>query len=328
MKIGLIGLGRIGQVHLESLGAIDGVEVVCVSDIDETLCQQTVNKFNIPTYTLTYEELVSDPEVQAVWVCSPSNLHYTHVSTCLSNNKLVFCEKPLEIDVEKIKTLINKYPNINKRLMVGFNRRFDPNFSFVKNNIQKIGKPTILKITSRDPQPPSIDYIKSSGGIFMDMTIHDFDMASFLVGAKPISIFATGSVNYDSQFIGIDIDTALVTIKFENGVICNIDNSRKCTYGYDQRLEFLGDQGMLSAENEKEHQATFFNSTGLESSLCKDFFIDRYTQAYFIENQSFVQCAQKNIEFPVTAKDALIALQLAQAANLSLKHNKVIHLND
>lgn len=328
MKIGLIGLGRIGQVHLESLGAIDGVEVVCVSDINETLCQQTVNKFNIPTYTLTYEELVSDPEVQAVWVCSPSNLHYTHVTACLSNNKLVFCEKPLEIDSEKIQQLIDQFPDINKRLMVGFNRRFDPNFSFVKNNIQKIGKPTILKITSRDPQPPPIDYIKNSGGIFMDMTIHDFDMASFMVGAKPISIYATGGVNYNPAFTGIDIDTALITIKFENGVVCNIDNSRKCAYGYDQRLEFLGDQGMLSAENEKEHQASLFNSSGLQSALCKDFFIDRYTQAYSIENQTFIKCVQKNIEFPVTADDALIALQLSQAANDSLNQNKVINLND
>ena len=328
MKIGLIGLGRIGQVHLESLGAIDGVEVVCVSDIDEILCQQTVNKFNIPTYTLTYEELVSDPEVQAVWVCSPSNLHFTHVTASLTNNKLVFCEKPLEIDIEKIKQLIDQFPDINKRLMVGFNRRFDPNFSFVKNNIQKIGKPTILKITSRDPQPPPIDYIKNSGGIFMDMTIHDFDMASFMVGAKPISIYATGGVNYNPAFTGIDIDTALITIKFENGVVCNIDNSRKCAYGYDQRLEFLGDQGMLSAENEKEHQASLFNSSGLQSALCKDFFIDRYTQAYSIENQTFIKCVQKNIEFPVTADDALIALQLAQASNDSLKQNKVIHLND
>ena len=328
MKVGIIGLGRIGQVHLESLSNISEVEIVFVSDIDETLCMETSKKYNILKYSLNYEDLVSDLEVQAVWVCSPSNLHFTHVSACLSNNKLVFCEKPLEIDDEKIKTLINKYPNINKRLMVGFNRRFDPNFSFVKDNIHKIGKPTILKITSRDPQPPSIDYIKSSGGIFMDMTIHDFDMASFLVGAKPISIFATGSVNYDPQFIGIDIDTTLITIKFENGVICNIDNSRKCTYGYDQRLEFLGDQGMLSADNVKNHHASLFNSSGLQSSLCKDFFIDRYTQAYFIENQSFVHCAQNNNEFPVTAEDALNALKFAQAANLSLKQNKVINLND
>ena len=328
MKVGIIGLGRIGQVHLESLSNISEVEIVFVSDIDETLCMETSKKYNILKYSLNYEDLVSDLEVQAVWVCSPSNLHFTHVSACLSNNKLVFCEKPLEIDDEKIKTLINKYPNINKRLMVGFNRRFDPNFSFVKDNIHKIGKPTILKITSRDPQPPSIDYIKSSGGIFMDMTIHDFDMASFLVGAKPISIFATGSVNYDPQFIGIDIDTTLITIKFENGVICNIDNSRKCTYGYDQRLEFLGDQGMLSADNVKNHHASLFNSSGLQSSLCKDFFIDRYTQAYFIENQSFVHCAQNNNEFPVTAEDALNALKFAQVANLSLKQNKVIHLND
>jgi myo-inositol 2-dehydrogenase/D-chiro-inositol 1-dehydrogenase len=122
--------------------------------------------------------------------------------------------------------------------MVGFNRRFDPNFSFIKKNILKIGKPTILKIISRDPQPPPIDYIKSSGGIFMDMTIHDFDMACFMIGAKPFSIYATGSVNYNPEFKGIDIDTALITIKFENGVLCNIDNSRKCFYGYDQRLEF------------------------------------------------------------------------------------------
>ena len=211
--------------------------------------------------------------------------------------------------------------------MVGFNRRFDPNFSFVKNNIKKIGKPTILKITSRDPQPPPIDYIKSSGGIFMDMTIHDFDMAYFMIGAKPFSVYATGSVNYNPEFKGIDIDTALITIKFENGVVCNIDNSRKCAYGYDQRLEFLGDQGMLSVENEKVHHGSIFNSSGLQSALCKDFFIDRYIKAYSIENQTFIQCAKNNVEFPVTAEDALIALKLAQAAKLSLDQNKVVNLN-
>lgn len=327
MKIGLIGLGRIGQVHLKSLSTIEDVDIVCVSDIDQTVCQKIIKKFNIPKYTLTYEDLVSDPQVEAVWVCSPSNLHFIHVTACLKNNKLVFCEKPLEIDVEKIKQIIDQYPDIHKKLMVGFNRRFDPNFSFVKMNVLKIGKPTILKIISRDPQPPSIDYIKSSGGIFMDMTIHDFDMASFMVGAKPISIYATGSVNYNTEFKGIDIDTALITIKFENGVVCNIDNSRKCTYGYDQRLEFLGDQGMLSVENEKVHHVSIFNSSGLQSALCKDFFIDRYIQAYSIENQKFIQCAKNNIEFPVTDQDALIALKLAKAAKLSLDQNKVISLN-
>lgn len=327
MKIGLIGLGRVGQVHLKSLSTIEDVDIVCVSDIDESVCQETTKKFNIPKYTLTYEDLVSDPEVDAVWVCSPSNFHFTHVTACLRNNKLVFCEKPLEIDVEKIKQLIDQFPDINKRLMVGFNRRFDPNFSFVKNNIKKIGKPTILKITSRDPQPPPIDYIKSSGGIFVDMTIHDFDMAYFMIGAKPFSVYATGSVNYNPEFKEIDIDTALITIKFENGVVCNIDNSRKCAYGYDQRLEFLGDQGMLSVENEKVHNGSIFNSSGLQSALCKDFFIDRYIKAYSIENQTFIQCAKNNVEFPVTAEDALIALKLAQAAKLSLDQNKVINLN-
>ena len=327
MKIGLIGLGRVGQVHLKSLSAIEDVDIVCVCDIDQTVCKQIIKKFNIPKYTLSYEDLVSDPQVEAVWVCSPSNLHFTHVTACLRNNKLVFCEKPLEVDFEKIKQIIDQYPDINKKLMVGFNRRFDPNFSFIKKNILKIGKPTILKITSRDPQPPPIDYIKSSGGIFMDMTIHDFDMACFMIGAKPFSIYATGSVNYNPEFKGIDIDTALITIKFENGVLCNIDNSRKCSYGYDQRLEFLGDQGMLSAENEKVHHGSIFNSSGLQSALCKDFFIDRYIKAYSIENQTFIQCAKNNVEFPVTAEDALIALKLAQAAKLSLDQNKVINLN-
>ena len=327
MKIGLIGLGRVGKVHLKSLSTIEDVDIVCVSDIDQTVCQEITKKFNIPKYTLNYEDLVSDSQVEAVWVCSPSNLHFTHVTACLGNKKLVFCEKPLEVDVEKIQQIIDQYPDIHKKLMVGFNRRFDPNFSFIKTNILKIGKPTILKITSRDPQPPPIDYIKSSGGIFIDMTIHDFDMAYFMTGAKPISIYATGSVNYNPEFKGIDIDTALITIKFENGVVCNIDNSRKCAYGYDQRLEFLGDQGMLSAENEKVHHGSVFNSSGLQSALCKDFFIDRYIKAYSIENQTFIQCAKNNVEFPVTAEDALIALKLARAAKLSLDQNKVINLD-
>ena len=324
MNIGIIGLGRIGEVHLKAIQQTEGVQVVAVSDIDKDYGQQVATNNNISYFFTDFQELIDHKEVEAVWVCSPSSLHYLHVTEALKNNKYVFCEKPLEIDLEKIHAIINNFPNIDKRLMVGFNRRFDPDFEHAKQNISIIGKPTIIKITSRDPAPPPLEYIKISGGIFMDMTIHDLDMARFMANSEVTEVYAIGNVNYMPEMKGIDIDTALITMKFKNGIICNIDNSRVSAYGYDQRLEIHGSEGMIQVGNKKMNQCMVYGNQAIESSVLENFFLDRYQDAYKKEVAVFKDCVINKKKFPSTAFDALKALELAEACGRSIKENKVI----
>ncbi len=326
MKVAVLGLGRIGQVHIQALQNIPDITIISVSDIDEKTCKIVSEKYNIPTYTTEYSDIINNKKIDAVWVCSPSNLHYLHVNEALKKGKYVFCEKPLETDKKRIQNLLNDFKNIDKRLMVGFNRRFDQNFSYVKNHISKIGKPTILKITSRDPTPPPISYVSASGGIFMDMTIHDLDMALFMINSSVKEVYATGAVNYVPEMKGIDLDTALITLTFENGVICNIDNSRKSVYGYDQRLEILGDQGMLSVNNKKVNQCEFSGSNDIRQSVLENFFLERYKDSYLNECHTFYQCYKNNTTFPVTARDALNALVLAEACKQSVHEKRGVLL--
>ena len=328
MNIGIIGLGRIGLVHLEALQRVKSAKIVAVSDIDEKRCREVVETYQIPNYYLEAEEITTHPEVDAVWVCSPSNLHHLHVCQALSHNKFVFCEKPLETTIPKIKDIIAKFSDLERRLMVGFNRRFDPHFAHLQANLKQIGKPTILKITSRDPAPPPLSYIKSSGGIYKDMTIHDFDMARFIAQSEVEEVFATGQVNYLPEIEGLDLDTTLVTLKFENGLICNIDNSRLSVYGYDQRLEIHGAKGMLQADNQKIHNCTLYSDANIGTSLLQNFFLDRYKAAYLQEAVVFFDCIASDKPFPVGAEDALKALILAEACSLSVKEKRVVYIGE
>lgn len=327
MNVGIIGLGRIGKVHIAAIQKVKGLTIVSISDIDEERCREIASEYDIPNYTKSFSDIVTDKNIDALWICSPSKLHYQQVSEALQNNKYVFCEKPLETDVSKIKKLINDFPDLNNRLMVGFNRRFDSEFMNAKENLSKIGKTTIVKITSRDPVAPPLDYVKVSGGIFKDMMIHDFDMARFIVGDEVAEVYATGSVNYVENMEGIDVDTALVTLKFKNGVICNIDNSRQSVHGYDQRLEVLGTDGLILVDNKKVNQNNIYTKLGKQSSVYQYFFLERYADAYVSEAQVFIACITDNKEFSATAYDALKALELSEACNSSLLEKRVISLN-
>jgi myo-inositol 2-dehydrogenase/D-chiro-inositol 1-dehydrogenase len=324
MKIGIIGLGRIGKVHLEAIQKIAGLKVVAVSDIDEKYCNQIAEENQIPYSCVNYKKLIANKEVEAVWICSPSKLHHEQVSEALTHNKYVFCEKPLEVEIDKIKSLIKNFSDIDKRLMVGFNKRFDSEFIEAKNNIDKIGKPTIVKITSRDPAPPPLAYLKISGGIFKDMAIHDFDMARFMIEDEVVEVFATGNVNFIDGIDAFDVDTSMVTLKFKNGVICTIDNSRQSAYGYDQRLEILGTSGMLQVNNKEVNRNTYYTEQGKQSSVFENFFLERYADAYEKEARIFLKCIVEKREFPATAYDALKALELAEACNKSLLEKRVI----
>ena len=328
MNIGIIGLGRIGMVHLKAIEQINNVKTVAVSDVNEQLCKETAKRLNIAHYYTDFESIVSNKKIDAVWVCSPSDLHYTHVSEALKNGKYVFCEKPLEVKIGKIQSLLDMYSDIDRRLMIGFNRRFDPDFSFLKQNITTLGKPTIIKITSRDPTfPPDIQgYLDTSGGIFKDMTIHDLDMARFISESEVEYVCAVGAINYEKAIQGKDVDTSLVTLKFKNDILCTIDNSRVSAYGYDQRLEVHGYGGMICASNHKVNQCTVYSKESVSSSVFKNFFLERYEKAYQNQINAFYNSVEQAKEFPVTAYDALKALEIAEACGKSLKENRMVRL--
>jgi len=327
MNVGIIGLGRIGKVHLRAIRQVPGLEVIGVCTGTDISKEEILTQYQIPTLYQDYKEMIQDDRIQIVWVCSPSNLHYDHVSFALQHQKYVFCEKPLETSIEKIKTLIGEFEHIESRLMVGFNRRFDKEFDTVKQNLPKIGTPTLLKITSRDPAPPEhfYEFSKSSGGLFKDMTIHDLDMARYMTGSEVQELQVFAGVNYAPEIKDIDVDTAIINIKFKNGVLCNIDNSRVCAYGYDQRLEIFGDQGMLQVNNQELNRTKFFDGDAVSSSVYKDFFIDRYADAYQREAEVFVDCISNAKPFPVSAGDALKALEISEMCLQSLRENKIIY---
>ena len=272
---------------------------------------------------------LTDPGIKAIIICSPTNTHLEYIEAAAKAGKHIFCEKPLEMTVAKIEQIKAIVETHHVKLQVGFNRRFDANFMRVQNMVKagKIGQPHILKITSRDPGPPPIEYIKISGGLFMDMTIHDFDMARFIVGSEVVEVFAKGEVLVDKAIADAgDIDTAIITLKFENGCIGVIDNSRKAVYGYDQRAEIFGSKGMSSIGNNYPDTQILFDENGRHAALPLNFFMERYTEAYCNEMRDFVNAIKENKKVPVDYFDALMATKIAIAAKQSMEENRPIRI--
>lgn len=331
IKIGIIGIGRMGQIHLDNLmQKFSEVEVVAISDINEE-ARQWAEKYTISKFYSDYQDLISDQEVNTVVICSPTNQHAENIIAAAQAGKNIFCEKPMDLSIQTATKVLQIVEKAGVKFMLGFNRRFDPNFMKIKGLIEegKVGDPQIVKITSRDPAPPPIDYIKSSGGMFLDMTIHDFDMARFMVSSKVISIFAVGRNLVDPN-IGIagDIDTAVVTITFDSGAIATIDNSRQAVYGYDQRLEVFGSEGMAGTENNKSDNHYYYNKKGQSESLPLYFFMDRYILSYFNEIKAFIDCIVHDEVPKVGGQDGLISLAMGWAANTSMRENRVVMLKE
>jgi myo-inositol 2-dehydrogenase/D-chiro-inositol 1-dehydrogenase len=331
IKIGIIGIGRMGQIHLDNLmQKFSEVEVVAISDINEE-ARQWAEKYTISKFYSDYQDLISDQEVNTVVICSPTNQHAENIIAAAQAGKNIFCEKPMDLSIQTATKVLQIVEKAGVKFMLGFNRRFDPNFMKIKGLIEegKVGDPQIVKITSRDPAPPPIDYIKSSGGMFLDMTIHDFDMARFMVSSKVISIFAVGRNIVDPN-IGIagDIDTAVVTITFDSGAIATIDNSRQAVYGYDQRLEVFGSEGMAGTENNKSDNHYYYNKKGQSESLPLYFFMDRYILSYFNEIKAFIDCIVHDEVPKVGGQDGLISLAMGWAANTSMRENRVVMLKE
>jgi myo-inositol 2-dehydrogenase/D-chiro-inositol 1-dehydrogenase len=322
INVGVIGAGRIGRVHAENLAyRIPGVKLVAIADVIVDAAKKLAADLGVPTALKDHQAIMQDKQIDAVVICSSTDTHAQMIEEAAAAGKHIFCEKPIALDLLKIDHALQAVDKAGIKLQVGFNRRFDPSFKRVRDLVAKgeLGAPHILRITSRDPAPPPIGYVRVSGGIFFDMTIHDFDMARYLMGSEVVEVYAVGGVRVDPA-IGQagDIDTAVVTLCFENGAYGTIDNSRQAVYGYDQRVEVLGSGGLLAAENPARDSHIHANAEGVHTARPPDFFLQRYAEAFVAEMQAFVDSIHEGLEPLVTGKDGRAAVVLAMAAQRSL----------
>ncbi len=330
IRVGVIGAGRIGKIHTENIKFyIPDAEVKAVSDIDIEGIRVWAENLGIPKIVSDYKEILKDPEIDAVLICSSTDTHSRITIEAAEAGKHIFCEKPIDYDLTRIDAALKAVEKAGVKFQVGFNRRFDHNFKKVRDMIQegKIGDPHIIKITSRDPAPPPIEYVKVSGGMFLDMTIHDFDMARYLSGSEVEEVYVNGAVLVD-EAIGEagDVDTAVITLKFKNGAIGVIDNSRKAAYGYDQRVEVFGSKGCVTASNDTPTTAVLSTEEGVVSDKPKYFFLERYTESFVTEVKCFIEAIVKDTPTPVEGIDGLKPVLIGLAAKKSLEEGIPVKL--
>lgn len=327
VRFGLIGAGRIGQVHAMAVQGVPGARITEVVDVFPEAAKKVADKYGAKVVTL--DEMFASPHVDAFIIASSTDTHAPLLERCAAVGKPVFCEKPIDLSYERAQACSAAVKESGITCMLGFNRRFDPQFAFLKSQMEAgtIGKLETLIITSRDPSPPPAEYIKVSGGLFRDMMIHDFDMARWLLGEEPTKLYATGSVLVDPA-IGAagDVDTASVTLTTASGAIAIITNSRRATYGYDQRIEAFGEKGMLQAGNQIENTVKFAGAEGVTGAKPQLFFLERYADAYRIELTHFVDSLQQGSKPATSEQDGLAALRLADAAVESLKTGQPVNL--
>ena len=330
--IGVIGAGRIGQLHIQHIAQnIPETELIAICGSNISDVESLAEQFNVPIATTDYGPLLTNPRIDAVLVASSTDTHVEISQAAAKAGKHIFCEKPIALDLQQIDETLAIVDAAGVKFQIGFNRRFDASFRRVREAVAtgEIGEPHIVRITSRDPAPPPIEYVKVSGGIFLDMTIHDFDMARYLIGDEVVEVYATGGVRVDPR-IGEagDIDTAVITLRFQNGVIGTIDNSREAVYGYDQRVEVFGSKGMVTAENPPTDTVTFSSHNGIRAASPPYFFIERYKLAYLAELQTFFACIQEDTTPPVTGVDGRAPVVMGFAALKSLRENRPVLLSE
>ncbi|MBQ9114475.1 MAG: inositol 2-dehydrogenase [Clostridia bacterium] len=333
IKIGIIGAGRIGKVHAESvMRFVKNATVKAIADPymnDATIAW--AKEMGINEIYTDYHKILEDKDIEIVLICSSTDTHSKISLEAISAGKHIFCEKPIDHDVNKIKEVMEALKNSNVKYQVGFNRRFDHNFMAAREAVKagKIGDLNILKICSRDPGAPPVSYIKVSGGIFLDMTIHDFDMVRFMSGDEVEEVYAIGGVLVDPA-IGEagDIDTAIITLKLKSGALAVIDNCRRATYGYDQRVEAFGSLGQVAIGNDTDSLAVISNADGVTAEKPKLFFLERYMGAYTAEVNSFIQAVQNDTPTEVNVIDGLKPVLIGLAAKLSLKENRPVKIKE
>ena len=329
VRFGLLGAGRIGKVHARAVTGNPDASLVAVADAVPAAAEAIAAQYGCEVRSIEAIEAASD--IDAVVICTPTDTHAELIERFCRAGKAIFCEKPIDLDVERVRACLEVVTETNGKLMVGFNRRFDPHFLAVRKAIDdgRIGTVEMVTITSRDPGAPPLDYIRRSGGIFRDMTIHDFDMARFLLGEEPVSVSATATVLVDPA-IGAagDYDSVSVILQTASGRQAIISNSRRATYGYDQRIEVLGSKGMAAAENQRETSIEIATGTGFTRPPLLDFFMTRYTSAYAAEIAAFVAGIAEGAAIAPTGDDGLKALALAEAAVRSVAEGRKVKVAD
>jgi myo-inositol 2-dehydrogenase/D-chiro-inositol 1-dehydrogenase len=329
IKFGLLGAGRIGKVHAKAITGDANAKLVAVADAMPAAAQAIADQYGCDIRSI--DAILVAKDIDAVVICTPTDTHADLIEQFVKAGKAVFCEKPIDLSLARVKACLEVVRAHKGTLMVGFNRRFDPHFRAVRAEIDKgsIGEVEMVVITSRDPGAPPVDYIKRSGGIFRDMTIHDFDMARFLLGEEITEVVATAAVLVDPA-IGKagDFDSVQVLLKTASGKQAMISNSRRATYGYDQRIEVHGSKGAVSAENQRPVSIEVANAQGYTRPPLHDFFMTRYTEAYAAEIATFIAALTGKGAAEPTGEDGLIALALADAAVMSVAEGRIVKLSE
>jgi myo-inositol 2-dehydrogenase/D-chiro-inositol 1-dehydrogenase len=332
VSVGIIGAGRIGKVHAETLAyRLPQAVPVAITDVNQEAAVTVAHQCGIARVARSAEELLDDRSIAAVLVCSSTDTHADMVMKAAQAGKHIFCEKPIDFNLARIDRALDAVKKAGVKLQIGFNRRFDPNFARVRHAIAsgEIGTPHLMHIISRDPGPPPISYVKVSGGLFLDMTIHDFDMARFLIGDEVDEIYTAGGVMVDPEIGAVgDLDTALVTLRFKNGVIGTIDNSRKAVYGYDQRVEVFGSGGSIATGNCYPNEAVISTGTSVRRDLPLNFFMERYTESFTRELAAFIAAVAEDKPTPVTGIDGRIPVVMALAARKSYDERRPVKLDE
>lgn len=321
LRIGMIGAGRIGKLHADNLAnRIPGARVEAISDVNLAAAQSLADKLGVKKVYGDYNKILQDKDVDAVFICASTNMHSPISIAAARAGKHIFCEKPIDHDLGKIEEVLAEVKKAGVKYQVGFNRRFDRNFKHVREVVNQggVGDVQIVKVTSRDPEAPPLSYVKVSGGIFVDMTIHDFDMVRYLTGSEvtEVSVFGAGLVNPDIIKEG-DVDTCIIMLRFANGALGVIDNSRQAVYGYDQRIEVFGSKGCITADNETANNTVLYTAQGVTSEKPLWFFLERYNDAFVEEARGFVNACLEDGETLVGAFDGLQPVKIAIAAKKS-----------
>ncbi|MFX0189058.1 MAG: inositol 2-dehydrogenase [Candidatus Hodarchaeota archaeon] len=331
--VGVIGAGRIGKIHIENLlRKVPNVKLKTVADINvNNQLKQWADDMGVPQLITDATEIFTDPEIVAIIIASSTDTHTKFIQEAAIAKKHVFCEKPINTDLKRMRETLKIVKKEGIKLMVGFNRRFDRNFMRVHEAVSsgQIGTPQIIKITSRDPTPPPIEYIKVSGGIFVDMTIHDWDMARYLAKSEVVEVYASGAVLIDPEIGKVgDIDTAVAILKFKNGAIGIIDNTRQAVYGYDQRVEVFGSKGCVMADNEATNTVRLYTAECTNIDKIPYFFLERYMESYATELKSFFNCLKNNQDPIPSGEDGLQNVLVAIAAQKSFKENRPVKISE
>ncbi len=330
LGVGIVGAGRIGALHAELISRrVPGAAVVAVTDVRAEAAQVLATA--VEAECLSLPELIDHPNVDVVAVCSSTDTHVEVVEQAILAGRAVFCEKPLSMDLREVDRIISLVEAHGTPFMMGFNRRFDAGHRSVREAVVsgQVGEPHIVRITSRDPEPPPLDYIRVSGGLWADMMIHDLDMATFLVDSPVRTVYAVGAVRVDPA-IGEagDVDTAVVVLTHEDGTVTTIDNSRRATYGYDQRVEVFGSRGMATSGNRLLHEGSVHTESGSVSQPLQHFFLDRYLDSYAREWEAFVTYVRDGGDSPAPVSSARTSVVLAEAAAMSARSGQPVVLSD